>query len=193
MTEDTAIFTTVSDKKVNLLNLKKHDIDISDIAHHLSLICRYNGAIKNHYSVAQHSILVSFLVPQQYALEGLLHDGEEAYTGDMVRPLKKLKYMWQFVKIASNIQSVIQSKFLLSDSEECRNAVEKADNIALLTEQRDLRGKKDFSDAHDGNAPHPYIRLVFGNYADCMSVKEEFLKRFQSLWKERYGEVYNLS
>ena len=34
------------------------EIDLEDIIHALSLICRYNGAVKHHYSVLSHSINV---------------------------------------------------------------------------------------------------------------------------------------
>lgn len=69
------------------------DICIEDIAHALSLECRYGGHCAWHYSVAQHSVHVydaleamghgSFTMRQ-----GLLHDAPEAYVKDLPRPLK---------------------------------------------------------------------------------------------------------
>lgn len=66
-------------------------IDIRDIAHSLSQLCRYTGHTNLFYSVAQHSLLVSEKMPGGPAakLVGLLHDGAEAYTNDLASPLKR--------------------------------------------------------------------------------------------------------
>ncbi len=65
-------------------------IRIEDIGHALSMICRFGGQAREFYSVAQHSLLVAELAPQEFAFDALLHDASEAYCGDMVRPLKNL-------------------------------------------------------------------------------------------------------
>ena len=78
---------------------KPEDIRIADIAHALSMICRYGGHTRWFYSVAEHSVLVSRMVPQEYALEALLHDGAEAYVGDMTIPMKSHPLMAEFKRI----------------------------------------------------------------------------------------------
>lgn len=93
--------TTASGYPFWSLDPRPEDIRIEDIAAHLSRICRFGGALKEKafnaagsyefieiYSVAQHSVLVSQRVPQEFALEALLHDAAEAYVGDMVKPVK---------------------------------------------------------------------------------------------------------
>lgn len=71
------------------LDPRPEDIHIVDIAHHLSMQCRYAGAVSRFYSTAEHSVLLSHAVDPEHAMAALLHDGGEAYLPDMVRPTKR--------------------------------------------------------------------------------------------------------
>ncbi len=64
-------------------------LPIDMIARALSNICRYNGHCNRYYSVAEHSIHISYLVEPELALAALLHDASEAYVGDMQTGLKR--------------------------------------------------------------------------------------------------------
>lgn len=85
---------TVSGVAFNVLDPTPEMFDIDDIARSLSHICRYNGHLPHFYSVAEHSVRVSWWIRSlgyspSVQLTGLLHDAAEAYVGDMVRPLKR--------------------------------------------------------------------------------------------------------
>ena len=86
---------TSTGRVVYPLNLKPADVCLEDVAHHLSAVCRYNGATRRHYSVAEHSVLVALhLEADGWAgaptrlLNALLHDAAEAYLQDVIGPIK---------------------------------------------------------------------------------------------------------
>lgn len=81
---------TASGGKFWPLDPRTDEIYLTDIAESLSNICRYNGHCRHFYSVAQHSVLVSMMVPPEDAKWGLMHDAAEAYVGDVVYPLKRI-------------------------------------------------------------------------------------------------------
>lgn len=131
---DNGMMQTFTGKYVNPLDLKPDDIDIVDIAHHLSLICRFNGACMSFYSVAQHSLLVSDLMPNEDKLAALLHDAAEAYISDVTRPVKYS--IPDIKKIEDRIIVKILAKYDCSGADWA--AIKKADNVILATERRDL-------------------------------------------------------
>lgn len=129
-----AMIHTSQANTFDLLAPHKSNINIDDIAHQLSNLCRFNGATTTHYSVAQHSVLVSRIVPPYLALAGLMHDAAEAYIGDLPSPLKALLPDYQ--DIENNILQTIFEKVGLTFP--YHNEVKRADLVALATEARDL-------------------------------------------------------
>lgn len=81
---------TYSGQYVDLVNPDPATIKIEDIAVHLSRIARFGGGTSRPYSVAEHSVRVSWAVSPGYAMPGLLHDAHEAYIGDLIAPFKKV-------------------------------------------------------------------------------------------------------
>ena len=116
--------TTVTGKHFYPLNPNPQDIDIEDIAHALSLICRANGHFRYFYSVAQHSIACAKeAIERGYSLEVtlgcLLHDASEAYLCDVTRPVKK--HIPQYLRAEEKLQEVIWKRFIgreLTDTEQ---------------------------------------------------------------------------
>ncbi len=125
---------TLSGKHINYLNINHEDIVIEDIATALSHICRFAGHLPEFYSVAQHSVLVSQLVPAEFALEALLHDAAVAYCQDIPAPLKRLLPDYQ--RIEAYVDSEIRAKFGLPAHQ--HDTVKYADLVMLGTERRDL-------------------------------------------------------
>lgn len=124
---------TSSGRRVDLAYPHADQIDIEDIAHALSHLCRFTGHSSGLYSVADHSISVSYLVPPEYAMQGLLHDATEAYLGDVSAPLKRLPEMAGYRQLEATMWHVIANKFDLPY--ELHESVHKADIQALMVEK----------------------------------------------------------
>ena len=91
------------------------EIDILDIAHPLSLMCRGNGHIKTFYSVAQHSIACAEEAFERgytsiVMMGCLLHDASEAYLSDVTRPIKK--DLPQYLQAEDRLQNAIWRRFI---------------------------------------------------------------------------------
>lgn len=125
---------TYSGKKFYPMDPKPEHIDIEDIAHALSNICRYTGHCMDFYSVAQHSWIASFHVPSEDSLAALLHDATEAYLADVARPVKAL--LPNYKEIEDGLYRVIAEKFGLPPV--IPPSVKEVDLRLLATERRDV-------------------------------------------------------
>ena len=130
------VINTSSGKIIDLKNPTTDMIDIKDIANGLSKICRFGGQVTHYYSVAQHSVLVCYMMKEgegDYALEALLHDASETYLGDVIKPLKVIlgnNYKW----LENRFENVIAKKYDLLQSPDVEKLVHKYDMIALELE-----------------------------------------------------------
>jgi len=190
--EDPYWFTTFTGKKFYPFSPRIEDIDIVDIAHALSLVCRFGGHLPEHYSVAQHSVLVSYLVPTELSLEGLIHDAAEAYIGDIIRPIKKHPQFKCFLDdIEMTIESLIDIKFNLfkpgdfnsKSFNDAKKLIKKVDNIALLTEKRDLfkaAWGQNWGEVQGeiGNSPSPIHTI---KYMHPAMAEQQFMHRYEEL------------
>lgn len=132
---------TLSGKKFSYQFATADDIDIEDIANALSNICRFAGHLPEFYSVAQHSVLTSLIVPAEFAFEALMHDAAEAYCQDIPAPLKALLPDYQ--RIETLVDDLIRQKYGINPEQAA--VVKYADLVMLATERRDL-------DIDDGSA-----------------------------------------
>ena len=119
-----------SGRYLNLLE-PSGKINIRDISHALSNICRFGGHVREFYSVAQHSVYVSRITE---SLEGLLHDAAEAFIGDVSSPLKQL--LPEYKAIERRLEQFIFEQFGLTYP--MPDVVKQADLIRLATEEDQL-------------------------------------------------------
>lgn len=123
----------------NFLHPEESEFFIEDIAHSLSQQCRFTGHTTSFYSIAQHSVGVSRIVPYPLAMYGLLHDAVEFVVGDMSSPLKSILPGYQ--DIESTCERVILDRFGIPREYYTPHklpSVRIADLTMLATERRDL-------------------------------------------------------
>lgn len=176
---------THSGKKFYHLKPTEQMIDIDDIAHSLSMICRWTGHTKFHYSVAQHSIYASRIVEPGLALSALLHDASEAYLGDMNRPLKHFTAAGPaYLEIEAVVEKTIFRKFGLPYP--LPKEVKEADIQMLYAEKAQLmnvtKATKYESSKWGADETEADIRIVRWTPRHA---KKTFLKRFAELTKEK--------
>lgn len=165
---------TFTGKKFYPLDPDPTTIDIEDIAHALSNLCRYGGHVRRFYSVAQHSCLVGGAVPERHRAWGLMHDATEAYLIDLPRPIKnelpdyKLaeKRLSYAIALRFNLPSLVEPKEVKEvDTRILRNEAE-----ALLPGGDSVwwRAIEPLPDVHIGEPWRPAV------------AKREFLRLFAS-------------
>lgn len=134
------------------LDPRPEDIDPVDVAHHLAMLCRYTGACRTFYSVAEHSVYVSQIVgryllenrtghtpneARNLALRALLHDGPEFMLGDLNRPTKYSVQGYREIEQLNWNAFCVRFNLHVPDR---LDLIKKADNAMLLAEQAVLMG-----------------------------------------------------
>lgn len=128
---------TRSGRKLYPLDPNPADICIKDIAWTLSKACRYAGHVlcEGIYSVAQHSVLASYLVPAPLALTALLHDASEYVLCDIIKPVKV--DLPDYVALEVVWERAIAAQFSLVYP--YPDEIKRADDQMFALEVRDLR------------------------------------------------------
>ncbi len=174
--------TTIGGKSISPLSPAAEDIDINDIAHALSLICRANGHLREFFSVARHCINCAKEAESRgysvrVQLFCLLHDAAEAYIGDMTRPLKRrLEY---YCKCEEKLHADILTALGIGqpDSDELKK-VRRVDDCMLYHEFRIFNGECLFDEA-------PYIHIeIEHSERKFAETKAEYLEIYQKLCAE---------
>lgn len=186
----------LSGRRLDLLDPSPLDVEISDIAHGLARVARWNGQTKGDhvYSVAQHSLLVERIFALQNPaansaalLTALLHDAPEYVIGDMISPFKAV-VGGGYKDVEARLQGAIHLHFRLEPVTPARlkSAIKKADQVAAYFEATRLAG---FGEAEAVK----YFGRPSGLNPDdhdltpqpVRDVEAAFLQRFQVLDKAR--------
>lgn len=184
---------TFTGKVVDLSDPQTEDFCIEDIAHSLAFQCRWTGHTKEFYSVAQHSVVASFVpVGHPAYLENtrewdkikLLHDAGEAYYGDLATPFKKaMDEAYQVVK--QPIDIAIEEALLGYGvkPELYRAIVKPVDGLLLSLEGAWLMGLDIPKPEQFGTCK----KCKFGKLMGRCWGPEEAEERFLERWKELKG------
>ena len=153
-------------------------IDIRDIAHALSLLCRANGHFPTFHSVGQHSLECCAEakmrgLSKKIQLACLLHDGSEAYLSDVTRPVKAVIPV--YLEYETPLQDAIWRKWLEPLTEEEYRQVFEIDDALLYHEFYTHTGMK-LADP----APVILTRPSFA-FEEFAKVEQAFLDTFYEL------------
>lgn len=168
---------TFTGRKFWPIDPRADEVNIHDIAHALSFMCRFGGHCREFYSVAEHSVRVSRLAntPEPIGLAALLHDAAEAYVVDVPRPLKRSIVGYR--EIESRVARVIEQRFGLETGILDHPAIKQWDEILLATEARDLMGGESAGKWNLQASPLP--ERIMPESAD--EAEWSFLARFTAL------------
>lgn len=180
--------------KIHVLDPRAEDIHVADIARGLANECRYAGqtrldldADQIFYSVAEHSVIISLCVAElapnpalalAWAREGLMHDGSEAYLGDMIRPIKYLPQMRWYRRAEDRLQRAINTRFGIVSTSDSRAAIKQLDT-AILVDESCVREGID-------------VQVYAKRYGGPLGVRIEALPPAdaEALWVHRFAQLW---
>ena len=174
---------THTGKKFYFSHIHPDMICLEDIAHALSRICRFNGHIKNFYSIGEHSLLTSRMVEDRLKVDALLHDAGEAYMSDMSRPLKMIMNDTSgnmYKQIEMDILHCINKKFDFPElSEDDKMKIKLADNTALYIESHSSFDSAMLVEWNYGKMLNPIPKFKIPSRQRNMNeVKKKFIEKF---------------
>lgn len=179
----------IGGKRFHLLNDSIAEIDITAIAGATSRLCRFTGHLVDGveiYSVAEHSVLVSYILekmgaPPEVQFEGLMHDSSEAYLADIAAPFKAA--IGNYYSVEERVMDRIKERYLLPRKFDYR--VKLADWYALFIEARQVMGVgEDELKTWTGYEEHGEKSAKYQTPVQCWlpsMAKVQFLMRFAQL------------
>lgn len=140
----------LSGRRLDILDPSPLDVELSDIAHGLARVARWNGQTQGDYpfSVAQHSVLVLEIfralnpaADNRALLYALLHDAPEYVMGDLISPFKAAMG-GNYKEVENRLLAAIYLRFSLGalPPAALTRAIKKADREAAFFEAVHLAG-----------------------------------------------------
>jgi len=169
--------TLLSGAMMNYLDPDSSEVTIDDIASALSNVCRFSGHLPRFYSVAQHAVNTSRIVPLEYAFDALMHDTAEAFTNDLPTPLKVALPIFKELEV--KIETAMAKRFMFTYP--LADPVKLADSQMLMLEKVYVKEDSNHWTAFDGIQYEHLMPLVDLQSWQPRRAKREFLERFEEL------------
>lgn len=171
---------TYTGKEFYTMDPQPEAIDIRDIAHALSMVCRGNGHVNRFFSVAQHCINCAMEAEargcsQRVILACLIHDASEAYMSDVPRPFKQ--FLGEYLAQEERLLEVVYGKFLGSPLiEEEQKQIKTIDDDLLYFDLKEL-----LNEPMDAQAPEVNIEINY-DFVPFEVVEHKYLELYEK-WK----------
>jgi 5'-deoxynucleotidase YfbR-like HD superfamily hydrolase len=182
----------LSGRRLDLLNPSPLDVEISDIAHGLARVARWNGQTTGDhaFSVAQHSLVVEQVFSElnpaarpEDQLMALLHDAPEYVIGDMISPFKAI-VGGDYRSVEQRLEQAVHLRFSLppTPSKALKARIKRADRISAFFEAVILAGFAEKEAAAFFGRPRgiSHDRIGFEPLPATV-VQEAFLHRFEAI------------
>ncbi|MNC12200.1 hypothetical protein D3C81_742270 [compost metagenome] len=169
-----------------VLDAKEEEINVFDIIHALSHLCRFGGHVKHFYSVAQHSLMVwKYLKDIGHGtyiqILGLIHDFTEGYMVDLPKPIKEM--FPEYTQLEDNLFNIILDSFKIKRPTKIEWDIIKDADVAVLFHEANLLDI-------NKNEWAPKINLHYEIKEELPSVvKNELLNKFNEIYND-YKSIY---
>ena len=194
-TEPRAWQRMLSGRRLDLLNPSPLDVELSDIAHGLARVARWNGQTSGDhaFSVAQHSLLVETIFRHQNrttpdeCLMALLHDAPEYVIGDMISPFKAV-VGGGYKTVEKRLEAAVQVRFGLPAETPrlLKEKIKRADRIAAFFEATALAGFSRAEAAKFFGEPRDITLDMFAIAPmPAVEAQRRFAERFEAIEGER--------
>ncbi|ACM26005.1 HD family hydrolase [Agrobacterium rhizogenes] len=185
----------LSGRRLDLLDPSPLDVEISDIAHGLARVARWNGQTSGDhaFSVAQHSLVVEAIFRQlnpatpDELLAALLHDAPEYVIGDMISPFKSV-VGGEYKLVEMRLEAAIYRRFALPPhcAPQLKAKIKKADTVSAYFEATLLAGFTSAEARKFFGQPRGITQDILPiQPMPAVEAQRLFLKRFEAIEAER--------